>query len=37
VQVGEDERVIDGGTHHPACNKRMLRGDENCTQNRAVF
>ena len=36
VQVREDERVIDGGTHHPSCNKRMLRGDENCTTNSAV-
>src|SRR5450755_349273 len=36
MQVREDERVVDGGTHHPSCSKRMLRGDENCTKNRAV-
>src|SRR3984893_9159344 len=36
VQVRDDERVINGGTHHPSCNKRMLRVDENCTEKRAM-
>ena len=31
VQVREDERVVNGGTHPFGSSRRMLRDDENCT------